>query len=136
MARIQDSALREHERGNAGKHLIWFGSDGEWHYPTKTYGSVEEAWDAVRSGFVELLGLASEGRFDEVDGVEALSGAVASRSKTLFMYFPDDVLPISSKAHVDYFLQALGDPASNWSAVRRRIVTFLTCSALNRASQG
>src|SRR4051794_18960569 len=40
--------------GNAKKHLIWRGTDGTWRYP-KDYATVEEAWDAVRAGFIEVF---------------------------------------------------------------------------------
>ncbi len=103
--------------GSATKHLIWRGSDGTWRFP-KDYASVEEAWSAVRAGFVEILRLAAEDRFDETDDVKALAGSAAIRSKALYMYFPDDLVPVCSKAHVDHFLEALGEPTSNWSAVR------------------
>lgn len=102
--------------GSSNKHLIFRASDGTWRFPKK-YASVEEAWDAVRSGFVELLGLAGEGSFDELDGIDALRGAAALRTKTLHMYFPDEILPISSKPHLEHFLHALGDPATSWSTV-------------------
>ena len=103
--------------GSAKKHLIWRSSGGEWQYP-KAFASVEEAWDALRSGFVEALRLGADGRFDEVDDIPVLNGAAALRTKTMHMYFPGDVLPVSSKAHIDHFLRELGDPAAMWSAIR------------------
>ena len=104
--------------GSATKHLIWWSkASGDWKFP-KQYGTVEEAWEAVRAGFVEALALAGEDRFEEADDIKALTGAAALRTKTLYMYFPDALLPISSKAHLDHFLHALGDPANNWSSVR------------------
>lgn len=104
--------------GSAAKHVIYFSQkDGTWRYP-KEYGSVEDAWAAVRSGFVEVISLAGQGRFDETDDVPALAGAAALRTKTLFMYCPAELLPVSSKSHLDYFLRLLGEPSKNWSAVR------------------
>lgn len=103
--------------GSSAKHLIYLSKDGSWRYP-KQFTSLEEAWPKVRDGFVEIFALAAEGRFDEADDVKALTGAAALRSKALYMYFPDDLLPVTSKAHVDHYLRALGDPAKNWSAVR------------------
>ena len=81
--------------GNATKHLIWRGSDGDWRYP-RQYASVEEAWSAVRAGFVEVFRSAAERRFDEIDDVEALEGSALIRSKALYMYFPDDLVPVCS----------------------------------------
>lgn len=103
--------------GAAGKHLIFLRrKDQTWRYPTE-YGSVEEAWSAVRSGFVEAFALADAGEFDEIDDIKAIRGAQALRTKLLFVYFPDELLPVTSKAHVDHFLERLGQPTT-WSVVR------------------
>lgn len=104
--------------GSAAKHLIFLRKkDQTWRYP-KEYGSVNEAWTAVRSAFVEAFALAEAGRFDEIDDMKALRGAQALRTKLLYVYFPDELLPVTSKAHVDHFLERLGRPATNWSAIR------------------
>lgn len=104
--------------GAAGKHLIFYSKPkGDWRYPS-TYTSVEEAWAAVRTGFVEAFGLAAEDRFEDIDDVTTLSGAAALRTKALFMYFPDEIVPVCSKAHIDHYLRLLGENTSNWSVVR------------------
>jgi len=112
--------------GSAVKHLIWRAPDGQWRYPQQ-YESVEAAWLAVRSGFVEVFRLASEGRWDDIDEVPAVRGAKALRAKALYMYFPDDLLPVSSAAHLTHFLAALGDGAAQWSPTRanRRLLGLL-----------
>ncbi len=102
--------------GSASKHLIFRAADGTWRFPKK-YASVGEAWIEVRAGFVELFNRAEAGRFDELDGIDALKGAAALRTKALYMYFPNEFLPVMSKAHLEHFLQALGDPALQWSTV-------------------
>jgi 5-methylcytosine-specific restriction protein B len=104
--------------GSAAKHLIFFRKkDQTWRFP-KEYSSVDEAWTSVRSGFVEAFVLAEAGEFDEIDDIKALHGARALRTKLLFVYFPDELLPVTSKAHIDHFLDRLGQPATNWSAIR------------------
>ena len=70
---------------------------------------VEEAWTAVRSGFVEAFELADAGHWEEIDKVPALQGGPALITKTLHIHFPDEVLPISSHTHLLHFLHALGD---------------------------
>lgn len=112
--------------GSSYKHLIFLSSDGTWRYP-KEFESVEAAWEAVRSSFVEAFSLASEGRLEETDFVVALSGATALRCKALYMYFPDELLPVSSKAHLDHFLSLLGEDSSGWGAVHanRRLLELL-----------
>lgn len=95
--------------GSAHKHLIFRrAADDAWQYP-KEYTSVEEAWNAVRTGFVEILDLASQGQFDDTDDVKVLTGAQAARTKLLYLYFPDDLVPVTSKEAIDHFLHALGE---------------------------
>jgi 5-methylcytosine-specific restriction protein B len=112
--------------GAAGKHLIFLRKkDQTWRYPPE-YGSVEEAWSAVRSGFAKAFALAEVGEFDEIDDIKAIRGAQALRTKLLFVYFPDELLPVTSKAHIDHFLERLGQPTT-WSVVRanRQLLTAL-----------
>ncbi len=104
--------------GAAGKHLIFRRKkDQTWRYP-KEYGSVEEAWTAVRAGFVEAFSLAGQGDFEEIDDISALRGAHALRTKLIYVYFPDELLPVTSKAHIDHFLERLGQASTNWSVIR------------------
>jgi 5-methylcytosine-specific restriction protein B len=113
--------------GSARKHLIWWSrNDGVWRYP-KEYSSVDEAWAAVRDGFKQIFQLASAGQFDETDDVGALSTAVMLRLKTLYMYFPEELLPVSSRDHLQRYLTELGDPATSLSPVRanRRLLQLL-----------
>ena len=126
-------AIASMSGGSAYKHLIFFRSkDQTWQYP-KEYGSLEEAWTAVRQGFVEALALAGEARFDEIDDIKALQGASALRTKLLYVYFPDQLLPVTSKVHMDHFLGQLGQPASSWSAIganRQLLASLRSVSAL------
>ena len=100
--------------GSSSKHLIFKGSDGTWRYP-KEYGSVEEAWESVRGAFAQTFQLASEGRFEEISELTALHGAAALRTKALYMYFPDELIPVCSKTHMQHYLRSLGKPTSAWA---------------------
>ena len=94
--------------GSAHKFLIFKRADADvWQYP-KEYSSIDEAWNAVRAGFVEILELASKGHFDETDDVKVLTGAQAARAKLLYLYFSDQLIPVTSKEAIDHFLHALG----------------------------
>ena len=97
--------------GSSSKHLIFRRNDGSWRYP-KEYSSVEEAWTAVRGAFVEAFDLASNGRFGEIAELKELHGASALRTKALYMYFPLEMVPVTSKTHIKHFLQALGKEVS------------------------
>ena len=83
--------------GSSHKHLIFKRAvEDVWQYP-KEYTSIEQAWNAVRTGFVEILEMASQGQFDDTDDVKVLTGAQAARTKLLYLYFPDDLIPVTSK---------------------------------------
>jgi len=103
--------------GSASKHLIFRRSDQSWRYPP-TYTTLEEAWSAVRKGFVDMFQMAAEERFDEIDAIQPLAGANALRAKATYMYFPDQILPVCSKEHLDHFLRVLGAPASEGGTVQ------------------
>lgn len=95
--------------GSARKSHIYRQSDGEWWIEKNRYSTVEEAWEAVRAGFVEAIAKAEAGEWDAIDAIPALQGGPALLAKTLHVYFPDDVLPICSHAHLSHFLHALGE---------------------------
>lgn len=95
--------------GSSYKHLIFLAKDGTWRFPSE-YASVEQAWSTVRASFVQMLEAANDGRFDEADDIKALTGAPAVRTKLLYMYFPTDLVPVSSRSDIDHFLRALGQP--------------------------
>lgn len=96
--------------GSARKHHIYFqAAKKEWWFERDRYDSVEEAWREVRSGFVEALQLAEAGAWEQLDRVPAVQGGWALLTKTLHLYFPDQVLPICSHAHLSHFLRVLGD---------------------------
>lgn len=98
--------------GSASKHLIFRRKDGSWRFP-KEYSSVDAAWSTIRDGFVELLRLAAAGEFDNADDVKALLPASTVRTKLLYMYFPTELLPVSSKSDIDHYLSALGEPTAS-----------------------
>ena len=112
--------------GTARKHLIYRKSNGAWYYP-RQYGSVEQAWEAIRSGFVEMFDLARRGLFNETDRVEALATAAMVRAKLLYLYFPSELLPIGSKDHLDHFLRRLGQSMSGLSPIQanRHLLSML-----------
>ena len=52
--------------------------------------------------------LAKAGRFPEIDTIESIEGGYAIRTKTLYVYFPNDLLPIYSTAHLANFIEMFG----------------------------
>ena len=74
-----------------------------------------KAWETMRREIVEMLDLAGEGRYEELDpGNLILYKAGAFRMKLLYMYYPDQFLPIYSINHLYYFLKTFAVPAEKW----------------------
>jgi hypothetical protein len=112
--------------GSARKHHIYFQLKAEeWWYETDRYSSVEEAWEAVRGGFLNALALAEDRDWERIDAIPALRGGPALLTKTLHLYFPEEVLPIYSHAHLSHYLSVLSD--------RRESFESMGTVALNRA---
>jgi 5-methylcytosine-specific restriction enzyme B len=75
--------------GSAAKHIIYKHKSGDWRYqPKEAYADVQEAWRAVRAGFVQSFELAEQGKWEGVDSLESLVRGPAIRTKTLHVYFP------------------------------------------------
>ena len=106
--------------GSARKHLIYKHARKPGWYFDSAYDNVQEAWEHVRAGFIEMFSKAQAGDWDTIDDITVLDGAQALRTKTLFCYFPAELLPICSYAHLKQFLQRLRPEAfdSSFGVVR------------------
>ncbi|MBN1887479.1 MAG: EVE domain-containing protein [Thermoflexales bacterium] len=116
--------------GSALKHLIYKHKNKPgWYYGTG-YDNEHQAWESVRGAFLQAFELARAGNWEQIDELVPLSGGRALRLKTLHVYFPDEMLPISSIYHLRHFLQRLGvytDEMRDWDVVRlnRRLLQEL-----------
>jgi 5-methylcytosine-specific restriction enzyme B len=104
---FESEALCSIRGGSARKHAIYHKASGDWYYDD-SYPNVEAAWEAVRGAFVEAFQLARAGDFEAVDNLRPIRSAAALRTKALYVYFPDDMLPINSSAHLAHFIAVLG----------------------------
>lgn len=115
-------------RGGSSRKLLIYKKRGEpgWYHDAQ-YNSEQEAWEAIRAGFVRAFQLAAEERFDEIDDISALYGGPALRVKAAYIYFPGELLPICSKTHLDHFLGLLGEshPGSDSVAANRKLLAKL-----------
>ncbi|MGH2657914.1 MAG: McrB family protein, partial [Actinomycetota bacterium] len=104
--------------GSAMKHIIFKRKSGPgWYYPT-IYRNEQDAWTAVRAGFVDALNKAQAGEWAAIDDIQALKPGSALLLKTLFIYFPEAVVPIYSRAHIRRFLGLLACPEQPDEAVQ------------------
>jgi len=117
--------------GAAGKLIIFkYKNKPGWFYNTKSYSSVEEAWQAVRAGFVEAIARIEAGAWNAIEEIEALSWGPALVTKTLHVYFPNEVLPVYSLHHLQHFLRLLGRPEAEESGYRTLYLNRVLLKAL------
>jgi 5-methylcytosine-specific restriction protein B len=111
--------------GSAHKHVIFKRNNGEWAYPSG-YGNVESAWEALKAGFIKMLDLAQQGDWTSTSEIDILRGARVVRLKSLFLYFPDEVLPVYSRDHLVYLAQKFSlDTSGDVIDINRRILHSL-----------
>jgi 5-methylcytosine-specific restriction protein B len=103
--------------GSARKLLIYKRANEPGWYFDPQYETEQTAWEAIRRAFLEAFELANKKDFNRIDELEPLKSGSALRTKTIFIYFPDELLPIYSKSHIDHFGRLLGHPITNWGSV-------------------
>lgn len=95
--------------GSARKHSIFYKkNEKEWWFDRQVFKTEEDAWKGVRAGFCKAFEKAKQGEWETIDEIEELSLGHALRAKTLYCYFPEQLLPIASISHVVHFLKLLG----------------------------
>ena len=98
-------------RGGTAKKLIvykWRDREG-WYFP-KGFPNEREAWERLRSEFVQAFERAAGGEWERIDELETLARGRALKLKSLHVYFPKQVLPVYSIHHLRHFLRSLGRP--------------------------
>jgi 5-methylcytosine-specific restriction enzyme B len=96
--------------GNAKKHIIYYSKDKEeWIFPDQ-FTNESEAWEKLRVDFIQLIEQFGEG----IDSSNLLYRANMVKTKTLYLFYPDKLLPIYSIPDMQLFLSALGVPKEQW----------------------
>ncbi|KQX14255.1 restriction endonuclease [Streptomyces sp. Root431] len=99
--------------GSAMKHLVYYSRrDHGWWYD-KGHGSLDEAWTAVRSGIVEAVTAAREGRVRDIDDLPAVRSGITVVAKTLRVYAPEAILPIYADSFTQHYLDRLAFPGAS-----------------------
>lgn len=98
--------------GNARKHIIYKRNDGNWYYPKK-FQSVDQAWQSLRTSFCDAFTAAKANDWEKVDEITAPAIGPALSAKTLYCYFPEEILPISSITHLRHFLGLIATERTN-----------------------
>ena len=120
--------------GAAWKLIIFKRKDREgWYFPNG-FSNEREAWDRLRSEFVQALELAARGDWERIDELKTLGRGPAVKLKSLHVYFPDQVLPVYSTAHLCHFLRSLGRPSEEVNASSVVALNRFLLAALRRES--
>lgn len=94
--------------GSARKLIIYKHRDKPgWYFPPE-YENEREAWAGARDGFLRAFEFADDGRWDEIDEIEPLTRGAALLTKLLWVYFPNELLPITSSENLRHFLRVAG----------------------------
>ena len=118
--------------GSARKLIIYKRKDREgWYFP-KNFSSEREAWDRLRSEFLQAFELAARGDWERIDELETLGRGPAVKLKSLHVYFPDTVLPVYSTAHLRRFLRLLDRPSEEVNASSVMALNHFLLAALRR----
>jgi 5-methylcytosine-specific restriction protein B len=102
--------------GSALKHMIYRKSDGSWYHRPE-YGNVEEAWAAVRAGFVRGFELAERGDWAAIDEIPAIQAGASLRAKTYCVYDWGQHLPFYGTQWQAHYFKVLGGEGSPPSGV-------------------
>ncbi len=80
----------------------------------------------MKSGFIKMFDLARQGDWTSTSEIDILRGAKMVRLKSLFMYFPDEVLPVYSRDHLVYLAAKFElDTSGDSIDINRRVLHFL-----------
>lgn len=118
--------------GSARKLILYKRKDREgWYFPNM-FSDEGEAWDRLRSEFVQAFELAGRGDWERIDELETLSLGPAVKLKSLHVHFPDEVLPVYSTAHLRRFLRLLDCPSEEVNAPSVVALNRFLLAALRR----
>jgi len=117
--------------GSSSKFGVWWHKEsGRWRW-NKTFNvtSPEAALAQIKRGLLQLIAAVEAGRLAELDTIGAQTlGAnrYSLRAKPLYLYFPDDFLPISNPTHLRYFLRQFGQsPQGDLHALNLQLLNYL-----------
>ncbi|MCW5881559.1 MAG: AAA family ATPase [Anaerolineae bacterium] len=117
--------------GSAAKSGIW------WDKKTNTWrwnkgleaDTAEAAFERIRTGLVDLVAAVGAGRFEDLDLIgSARLGAnrYSLRAKPLYLYFPQEFLPISNFDHLVHFLKVFDQtPRGRLTSCNRQLLEYL-----------
>jgi predicted RNA-binding protein with PUA-like domain len=117
--------------GSVKKHGVWWnGKKNGWDW-NKSFGTAkaEDALAQLKTGLVALVKAVEAKEFDRLDEIATRDlgpSRYSLRAKPLYMYFPDEFLPINNPTHIREFLTELGEePNGDMLACNRQLLAKL-----------
>ena len=89
---------------HAGIHLIYKEGGEHWRFP-KGYKDVQEAWAAIRAGYVQAYELCEAGDYAAIDKLEVFKPGRLTLHKAVHVYAPERQLPIAATSHLQFFAE-------------------------------
>jgi hypothetical protein len=117
--------------GSSAKWGIWWRSqENEWAVnKTLPQGDPGAALQHIKDGLQALLHAAEAEQYERLDDIgdrQLGYNRNSLRAKTLFLYFPDNFLPISNPAHLGNILRYFDqEPVKGLHGRNRQLLTFL-----------
>ena len=107
--------------------VFWSSKNNNW-YVTNAYRDENDAISRIRSGLQELVDAVERGQYSDLDriGEARFGNALGLRCKPLYLYFPEQFLPMSQPDHLRHFIKAFGEtPQGEVLALNRQLLAIL-----------
>lgn len=105
---FSSDALGSIRGGSSFKYAVYRSKNGEWISKLPGEPDPRKAWDKLRADLASAVDLCRAGEFQKLDALPAARYMPAARTKLMHIYFPGEVLPVFSLAHLRHFLENLG----------------------------
>ena len=94
--------------GTAIKFKIYYSNkDNKWIYPSQ-FQNVEDAWIELRKSICDFIENFKNEKFELLNNYSLISSMNMFKTKLLYMYFPEELLPIYSLEHIQKLLSYFG----------------------------
>jgi DNA polymerase III delta prime subunit len=107
--------------------VFWSSKNNNW-YVTNAYRDEHDAITKIRNGLQELVNSVERGEYSELDriGENHFGNALGLRCKPLYLYFPEQFLPMSQPDHLRHFIKAFGGtPQGEVLSLNRQLLSML-----------
>ena len=115
--------------GTSAKWGVWWDAEaGVWRN-NEGFAGPEDALHQMTGGLSKLIAAVDQQQFDDLDAFGAAElgpNRYMLRQKPLYLYFPDDFMPISSLKHLEHFLRLFGlTPDGDQLAMNRQLLLHM-----------